>query len=156
MKLERSNPYVSFILVFFIILIINVIAEFANFQIDLTDDNRFTISDNTKAIVASMDDNITVNVLLEGEFPAGFRRLQSSVKDLLLKLRDVNSNIIYEFEDPTSGTPKEKEQRRIQLREDNIIPISLSYSDGTELVQKPVFPFAIINYKSRKMVINLL
>ena len=156
MKLERSNPYVSFILVFFIILIINVIAEFANFQIDLTDDNRFTISDNTKAIVASMDDNITVNVLLEGEFPAGFRRLQSSVKDLLLKLRDVNSNITYEFEDPTSGTPKEKEQRRIQLREDNIIPISLSYSDGTELVQKPVFPFAIINYKSRKMVINLL
>lgn len=156
MKLERSNPYVSFILVFFIILIINVIAEFAKFQIDLTDDNRFTISDNTKAIVASMDDNITVNVLLEGEFPAGFRRLQSSVKDLLLKLRDVNSNIIYEFEDPTSGTPKEKEQRRIQLREDNIIPISLSYSDGTELVQKPVFPFAIINYKSRKMVINLL
>jgi ABC-2 type transport system permease protein len=83
MKLERSNPYVSFVLVFVIILIINVIAEFANFQVDLTDDNRYTISKNTKDIVASMDDNITVNVLLEGEFPAGFRRLQSSVKDML-------------------------------------------------------------------------
>jgi ABC-2 type transport system permease protein len=156
MKLERSNPYISFMLVIVIILIINVIAEYFNFQYDLTDDDRFTISENTKQIVGSMDDNITINVLLEGEFPAGFRRLQSSVKDLILKLRDANSNITFEFEDPTQGNMKDKEQRMIQLRNDNIIPLSLSYSDGTQLVQKPVFPFAIINFKSKKMVINLL
>ncbi|MEY3422300.1 MAG: hypothetical protein RIR48_2603 [Bacteroidota bacterium] len=156
MKLERSNPYISFMLVIVIILVINVIAEYFNFQYDLTDDDRFTISENTKQIVGSMDDNITINVLLEGEFPAGFRRLQSSVKDLILKLRDANSNITFEFEDPTQGNMKDKEQRMIQLRNDNIIPLSLSYSDGTQLVQKPVFPFAIINYKSKKMVINLL
>ena len=60
-------------LVIVIILIINVIAEYFNFQYDLTDDDRFTISENTKQIVGSMDDNITINVLLEGEFPAGFR-----------------------------------------------------------------------------------
>jgi ABC-2 type transport system permease protein len=156
MKLERSNPYISFMLVIVIILVINVIAEYFNFQYDLTDDDRFTISENTKQIVGSMDDNITINVLLEGEFPAGFRRLQSSVKDLILKLRDANSNITFEFEDPTQGNMKDKEQRMIQLRNDNIIPLSLSYSDGTQLVQKPVFPFAIINFKSKKMVINLL
>lgn len=156
MKFEKSNPYFGFLMVLSIIILINIIAEFVNFQFDLTDDDRFTISNNTKQIASSLDDNITVTVLLEGKFPAGFRRLRSSVQDMLIKLREANSNITFEFEDPTSGSPKEQEQRRIQLRNDNIIPISLSYSDGTEVVQKPVFPFAIINYKSKKMVVNLL
>ncbi|MBC7885283.1 MAG: gliding motility-associated ABC transporter substrate-binding protein GldG [Saprospiraceae bacterium] len=154
--MNLSNRYLQFIIVIAIVFAINIIASFIFAEFDLTDDKRFTISESTKTIVANADDNISIKVLLEGEFPAGFKRLQSSVKDILDKLRDINPNIIYEFENPSEGSIREIEEKKKVLQQDNIIPISLSFSDGTQLVQKAVFPFAVINYNRKKYIVNLL
>lgn len=154
--MKTSNKYLQFLLIVAIIIVVNIIASFLYTEIDLTDDQRFTLSESTKAVIAAPDDNITIKVLLEGEFPAGFKRLQSSVKDLMDKLRDINPNIVYEFEDPSEGSPRVVEQRQKMLIEEKIVPVSLSYSDGTQLVQKAVFPFAIVTYKAKKYIINLL
>ena len=156
MKMPSSNRYLQLLLVVAIVFLINVIGSFIYTEFDLTDDNRFTLSENTKKIVSTAGDNMSIRVLLDGEFPAGFKRLQSSVLDILNKIRDINPNIVFEFEDPTVGSVKELEQKKKLLQEDNIIPISLSYSDGTQLVQKAVFPFAIINYRQKKYIVNLL
>ncbi|HLO53906.1 MAG TPA: gliding motility-associated ABC transporter substrate-binding protein GldG [Saprospiraceae bacterium] len=154
--MKTSNKYLQFLLVVAIIIVVNVIASFLYTEVDLTDDQRFTLSESTKAVIAAPDDNITIKVLLDGEFPSGFKRLQSSVKDLMDKLRDINPNIVYEFEDPSEGSPRVVEQRQKMLVEEKIVPVSLSYSDGTQLVQKAVFPFAIVTYKAKKYIINLL
>ena len=154
--MPSSNRYLQLLLVVAIVFLINVIGSFIYTEFDLTDDNRFTLSENTKKIVSTAGDNMSIRVLLDGEFPAGFKRLQSSVLDILNKFRDINPNIVFEFEDPTVGSVKELEQKKKLLQEDNIIPISLSYSDGTQLVQKAVFPFAIINYRQKKYIVNLL
>ncbi|MBK8519237.1 MAG: gliding motility-associated ABC transporter substrate-binding protein GldG [Saprospiraceae bacterium] len=151
-----SNAITGFGLLLAIIIVVNVISELINIQVDLTEDKRFSISDNTKDIVNSIDDNISIRILLDGEFPAGFKRLQSSVNDMLIKLRDINHRINFEFEDPSSGSLSEIEQKRKILQDENIIPVSLSYSDGTQLVQKAVYPFAIFNYGARKFIVNLL
>lgn len=154
--MPSSNRYIQLLLVVAIVFLINVIGSFIYTEFDLTDDNRFTLSENTKKIVSAAGDNMSIRVLLDGEFPAGFKRLQSSVLDILNKFRDINPNIVFEFEDPTVGSVKELEQKKKLLQEDKIIPISLSYSDGTQLVQKAVFPFAIINYRQKKYIVNLL
>lgn len=156
MKMPSSNRYIQLLLVVAIVFLINVIGSFIYTEFDLTDDNRFTLSENTKKIVSAAGDNMSIRVLLDGEFPAGFKRLQSSVLDILNKFRDINPNIVFEFEDPTVGSVKELEQKKKLLQEDKIIPISLSYSDGTQLVQKAVFPFAIINFRQKKYIVNLL
>lgn len=156
MKMPFSNRYIQLLLVVAIVFLINVIGSFIYTEFDLTDDNRFTLSENTKKIVSAAGDNMSIRVLLDGEFPAGFKRLQFSVLDILNKFRDINPNIVFEFEDPTVGSVKELEQKKKLLQEDKIIPISLSYSDGTQLVQKAVFPFAIINYRQKKYIVNLL
>ncbi|MBL0026807.1 MAG: gliding motility-associated ABC transporter substrate-binding protein GldG [Saprospiraceae bacterium] len=151
-----SNAITGFGLLLAIIIVVNVISELINIQVDLNEYKRFSISDNTKDIVNSIDDNISIRILLDGEFPAGFKRLQSSVNDMLIKLRDINHRINFEFEDPSSGSLSEIEQKRKILQDENIIPVSLSYSDGTQLVQKAVYPFAIFNYGARKFIVNLL
>jgi gliding-associated putative ABC transporter substrate-binding component GldG len=156
MKTEAFNTYLRWLLIIGIIIAVNIIAGFLPVQLDLTDDDRFTLSPNTKNIVSSVRDNVTIRVLLDGEFPSGFKRLQSSTKDILLKLRDINPRITFEFEDPSAGSIREIEQKRKQLLDDNIIPISLSYSDGSQVVQKAVYPFAIMHYGTKKYVINLL
>lgn len=156
MNVKSLSKYTQLLIVVAIVFVINIISGYIYTEFDLTDDERFTLSENTKKIIASADDNITVRILLEGEFPAGFKRLQSSVRDLMDKLRDINPKIVFEFEDPTEGSTSVVERKRKQLIEDKIIPINLSYSDGTQLVQKAVFPFAIINFKSKKYIVNLL
>ena len=153
---EISSKYLQWIVIIAIIFVVNIIASFLYLEVDLTDDKRYTITENTKNIVAAANDNVSITVLLEGDFPAGFKRLQSSVKDMLNKLRDVNPNIEFKFEDPSEGSQIELERRSKVLRDEGIVPISLSYSDGTQVVQKAVFPFAIVNYQKKKFIINLL
>ncbi|MBK9253884.1 MAG: gliding motility-associated ABC transporter substrate-binding protein GldG [Saprospiraceae bacterium] len=153
---KNIQSKVQWLLILFIIVIVNVIGSYFYGSIDLTDDKRFTISQSTLNIISKPDDNVYVRVFLDGEFPAGFKRLQTSVSDMLIEFRRVNPGIIYEFEDPSSGTAKEIGQKRELLAKDNIFPIALSYSDGTQLVQKAVFPYAMITYQRRKFVVNLL
>lgn len=154
--MKLLGRYTQFILVAAIVLVVNIIAGFFYFEWDLTEDKRYTLTENTQRLVESLDDNITIRVLLEGEFPAGFKRLQASTKDLLDKFRDINPRIVYDFEDPADGPSRMMEQRRKQLVEDNIIPVNLTYFDGKQTVQKAVFPFAIINLGPKKQIINLL
>ncbi len=156
MGLGKNTRYLQILIVVGIVIAINIISDYIHYDLDLTEDKRFTLSESTKKIVESADDNITIKVLLEGEFPSGFKRLQASVDDILRRFRNINPRIVYEFENPNEGTAQVVERRRKQLIEDGIIPVNLSYSDGTQFVQKAVFPFAIITYKGRKQIVNLL
>ncbi len=154
--MNSLGKYTQFLLILAIIIVINIIAGFFYTEFDFTEDRRYTVTGNTKTLVSDIDDNITIRVMLDGEFPAGFMRLQSSTKDLLDKFRDINPKIVYDFEDPMEGPTRTIEQRRKQLIEDNIIPVNLTYFDGKQSVQKAVFPFAIVNLGPKKQIINLL
>lgn len=154
--MKSMSKYLQIAIVVAIVFVINVISDYLYTDFDLTDDNRFTLSQSTKDLIESADDNVTIRVLLDGEFPAGFKRLQNSVRDILTKFRSINGKIVFEFDDPNAGSPQVVERNIKQLIEEKIIPVNLSYSDGTQFVQKPVFPFAIITYKARKYVVNLL
>jgi len=154
--MKSYNIIIQLVSVIGIIFMVNIISNYFYGEIDLTDDKRYTLSASTKEIISTPDDNITITVLLEGDFPAGFKRLQSSVKEMISKFQSLNSNIVVAYENPSEGVPRVMEQRRKSLAEDKIIPINLSYSDGTQLVQKAVYPFAVITFNNRKQVVNLL
>ena len=69
-----------------ILVLVNILAN-ARFgdramygYIDLTEDKRFTLTQGTKQLVRNLDEVVFVRVLLEGEFPAGFKRLQNSTR----------------------------------------------------------------------------
>ena len=50
---------------------------------DLTEDKRYSLGEVTKDMVEKVEDPILVEVLFEGDFPAGYKRLQESIKDVL-------------------------------------------------------------------------
>lgn len=139
-----------------IILVINFISIYVNAYLDLTEDKRYTLTEPTKELIKSIDDIVYVKILLDGEFPAGFKRLQSSTKELLDQLKSINPRIQFEFENPVQGTNEEIIKTRDELAKDGIIPISLKYYDGTQLVQKAIYPFALINFGNRRSIVNLL
>ncbi len=157
MKLfQRLERVFQLVLVLAILFVINVLAYNFSFGIDLTGDKRFTLTEATKNLLNNQKDPIYVKVLLDGDFPAGFSRLQAASQEMLEKFRNVNDIIEYEFEDPTYGTVEETNRIKQELSKDGINPVSLTVRDGDDISKKLIYPFAIFNYGNRNVVVNLL
>ncbi len=125
-------------------------------HIDLTEEKRFTLTSGSKQLLREVDDVVFVRVLLDGEFPSGFKRLQNATRDMLAKFRSENSFVEYEFEDPAAGTNDEVSDRRKQLAEDGIRPINLRLKDRQGTSERLIYPYAVFYYKGRNIVVNLL
>lgn len=154
-KFNFQNKWTNFLLLCGIVFFLNFLSGYFNGYVDLTSDKRFTLTKASKDLVKDLD-VVYVKVLLEGDFPAGFKRLQSATRELLSQLKSENRKIQFEFENPVSGTAEEIKRTRDELAKEGIVPTALKYNDGTQLVQKAIYPYAIINIGNRSAIVNLL
>lgn len=149
---------------FFQLGLIIGIAFFLNFlgnvfftHIDLTEDKRFTLARPTKEMLNSLEDVVYVEVLLEGEFPAGFKRLQRSVREMLNDLRSESGGLVeFTFTDPNIGTVDNVNQRREEMAKSGIVPTVLRVKDVEGTAEKLIYPYAKIQYQNKTAVVNLL
>ncbi len=139
------------------IVILNVLSSFFFTRIDFTAEKRYTLSEITKTILSDLDDEVQVTVYLEGEFPAGFKRLRNSTADLLRDFKTYsNANLKFDFINPLSGDQKSQEEAYQLLIEKGIEPTNLSVKTEDGMSQKIIFPAALITYKGRQIPVKLL
>lgn len=153
---KRIQSFIQLALLTGILIFANILSCGINGQFDLTEEGRYTLTKPTKALLKDVKDIMYVKVLLEGEFPAGFKRLQSNVKKTLDDFRAQNGNIEYSFEDPNQGSNEEINKRRKALAEEGVVPMQLTVKSSGETERKVIYPYAIINYGGRSMPVNLL
>lgn len=153
---KRTQSFIQLALLTGVLIFLNILSCNVNGSLDLTEENRYTLTKPTKNLLKDVKDVMYVKVLLEGEFPAGFKRLQSSVRELLDDMRAKNGNIEYVFEDQNQGTVDEINKRRKQLAEDGIAPMQLTVKSSGETERKLIYPYAILTYGGRSMPVNLL
>jgi ABC-2 type transport system permease protein len=125
-------------------------------HIDLTEEKRYTLTKPTRELLKSVNDRIYVRVLLEGEFPAGFKRLRTATREMLEDFRSLNAYIDYQFEDPNKGSKEEVNARRKALLEEGIAPVNLNVRGEGESKSQIIYPTAIFHYGKRKVIVNLL
>lgn len=123
---------------------------------DMTEEKRYTLTQPTEQLLEELDDIVYIRVLLDGEFPAGFKRLQSATQDILDDFRSVSGLIEYSFEDPGAGTVEEINQRRKELSKDGINPVNLRVKDTEGTAERLIYPYAMIYYRNRMSIVNLL
>lgn len=155
-RTRRAQSLLQFALFCGVVLFVNIIAGAFYAHLDLTEERRYTLTRPTKALLREVKDRVYVQVLLEGDFPAGFKRLQDATRDMLADFRSVNPQIDYQFEDPGAGTVEEINSRRKALAQDGIVPVNLRVSDQGETSQKLVYPVAVFHYGSRRLPVKLL
>lgn len=152
-----TNKAIEIGLVLVALVLVNVLASYFYTHLDLTEDKRFTLSDSTLDLVENVDDNLFVQVLLDGNLEAGFRRLRNSCEDMLSDFNSINGSIRYDFFDPMEGTTEQINIATQQLKELGVTPFNVTVMDGKKQVQKYIYPYAIIHHDNRsKVVINLL
>jgi len=154
--LKKNNNILTVVLILLIIILINVISQFYYKTFDFTDDKRYTLTPSTEKLLKNQKDVIFVKVLLDGEFPAGFVRLQKSTKNILNEFRSINPKIDFEFENPLEGTVDEINKTKEQLRKQGILPVTLFIGEGNSRTEKSIYPYAIFNFGKRVYVVNLL
>lgn len=124
--------------------------------LDLTEEGRYTLTEGTKAMLEQQEDIIFVRVLLEGDFPAGFKRLQEATRDMLDDFRSVSPNIEYEFFNPNEGSIDEINQRRQAYTEQGINPVNLRVKGVDGISSTAIYPYAIFRKGENTVIVNIL
>ncbi len=149
---KKNTFYFSLVLV----LIANLITNHFSFNIDLTEDKKYTLSDDSKSILRNINDNLSIKVYLEGNLPAGFELLNNSINDFLLSCKKENNLIDIEFINPNIEDLEQKEDLFKQLQDQGLYPTDLTIKKTNETSRKIIFPGAIIYYKDKRECVNIL
>lgn len=155
----KKTQIVSFIVTLVIIVVVNVIGSFVFTRFDLTSEKRYTLSDTTKEILGGINDYVYFKVYLEGDFPAGFKKLRRETKEMLDEFRAYSKYIDYEFINPSEyADAAERNEVFKTLYQAGLNPTELSVqnADGSAK-QMIIWPGALVSYcNDNEVAIDLL
>lgn len=153
----KRRYLVQLLLVIVVIVVVNLISSFVFTRFDLTTEKRYTLSPATKQMLKNLDDIVYFKVYLDGNFPAGFKRLRRETKELLDEFRAYNKNIQYDFINPSaSKDAKERNETYQLLVQEGLNPTNLQVKTKNGLEQQVIFPGAIVSYRDKEMPVELL
>jgi ABC-2 type transport system permease protein len=155
---KKLGDYLLIANIVVLVILINVLATDYFFRIDLTEENRFTINDQTRTLLKSLDDDVYVEVYLEGELNAGFRRFRKNIEETLEEFRIYSGNKLhYTFTDPAiaAGQNARSEFMR-ELAAKGIQPTNVVDKKDGQRVEKIIFPGAVVTYGGFEAGVMLL
>ncbi|MDC8103179.1 gliding motility-associated ABC transporter substrate-binding protein GldG [Chryseobacterium sp. PTM-20240506] len=135
----------------FVILPLVIILAVSGIRLDLTKEKRYTLSDNTIKVLESVKKPLTVEVYLEGDFPASFKQLQSETKFMLEEFRKINPKIDFKFIDPIK-TKMSQDTLMAMGMQPSVLP---DVKDG-KVSQIVLFPYAVLKYNKGGVSIPLV
>lgn len=153
----KRNNILQLVYGLIIIVTINVIGQYVYTRMDLTSEKRYSLSEPTKDLLKNLDEYIFFKVYLEGEFPAGFKRLRNETREMLNEFRAYSKYVEFEFVNP-SESEDEKERNEVYqlLIEKGLQPTNVHFDDKSGSSEKLVFPGAIVNYLNKETSVELL
>lgn len=159
MKKLLQSSY-SWIYVVAGLVLVNLAAAQWHGRLDLTAEKRYTLSAATRDLLQSLDEPVTITVLLDGDLPAGFKKLAGSTRDMLQEFRDISgNNVRFLFRQPGQGLNDTLKAELIDsLHRMGINPTNVrartKAGEGEE--QRLVYPGVILEYGDRVTAVDLL
>ena len=155
----KKKQIVTFLVTVAVIILVNLIGSFYFTRFDLTNEKRYTLSPSTKETLKGLDDYVYFKVYLDGDFPAGFKKLRRETKEMLDEFRAYSKYIEYEFIDP-SESPDEAERNNTfrQLYQAGLNPVNLVVENSNgSASQMVIWPGALVSYRNdTKVAVELL
>ena len=156
-RYTRRNAYRQLALALAVIAVVNILGSFAFYRLDLTGDKRYTLAPTTRKMLKELKGPVHFKVYLEGDFPAGFKRLRNETREMLNQFRAYSGYVEYEFIDPTSGKDKkELEATYMQLAKSGLNATDLQVKEESGTTRKLIFPGAVVSYQGKELPMDLL
>lgn len=123
---------------------INYISKQWHTRVDLTQDKRYTLSEVSMKTLAKIQNPIVIDVLLKGNIPTEFKKLQTETIQLLDEYTAANGNIIVNFVNPLEG--EEHLESVIQeLINNGYQPLQITQNEAGKSSIEYIFPWAVIS-----------
>lgn len=158
LRSKRLSDLTELLLGAGIVGVVLFIASFARARIDLTSEQRYTLTPATQELVRGLEDILYVKVYLTGELPADLKQLERATRDVLEEMRAVNPDRVqYSFIDP-SADPDDKARREQydQLQQAGLVYSSIRVKEKGGFTEKIVFPGALVTFREKTVPVQLL
>ncbi len=146
----------TFIISLLVLVLLNIVAHFFFFRIDLTDDKRYSLSTPTKTMLQSLDQEVHVTLFLAGELNAGFTRLQHATEEMLDEL-SLYGNLSWETITPNNLPQADQQALQQALAVQGLNPTAIyERSKNGSQSQTIVYPFALVQIDQKQIFVPLL
>ena len=139
-----------------LVVVVNFLAYSFHARVDLTREKRYTLNKTTKDLLRNLEDDISIDVFLKGDYPSGFKKLANSTEDFLRIVKEYNnSKISYRFIAPEENFENSSIKYGDTLVSLGANPINLKVQIKGGQQQKYIFPVALIKYNGKQKLVNL-
>lgn len=152
--MEKRKSIVSYILlVIAIIVVVNILSDRFFARLDLTEDNRFTLSKATENILDDLEEPITVKAYFTEEgLPPNILKVRRDFKEMLIEFGNLShGNVVYEFIDPSKDAEVEQ-----QAMQSGIQPVIISVREKDQMKQQKAYMGAVISLGEETDVIPFM
>ncbi|NNE77080.1 MAG: gliding motility-associated ABC transporter substrate-binding protein GldG, partial [Pricia sp.] len=138
-----------------VVILINLLAHLLHMRFDLTEDNRYTLSEPALAAVNGFNNPVIVDVLLDGNLPAEFLKLKSETRQILEEFAAKNNTIKFNFVNLLENTAQ-IEGTLTDLQALGLTPTQVTVENSGKISQEIIFPWAMVNYNNKTVKVPLL
>lgn len=85
---HRNQSLLEFITILVVVIVANVLGNFYYKRIDLTSENRYTLSETSKKLSAGLKEKLYFRLYLDGEMSARFKNLRNEIRDMAYEFRN--------------------------------------------------------------------
>lgn len=129
-------------------------SRFFIFQIDLTEDKRYTLSEETLNQIQKIKNPLKIDVFLSGNIPSKYLKFRNELDFILNRIKSYNKNIFLNYINPL-----EFEKTDVTVNEMiqfGLPPEIVRENKNGNIKQSLIFPWLVINYGKKSEKIQLL
>jgi len=158
LKSKKLGDFLVLINSVVVVLLINLLAGSHFFRIDMTEEGRYSIKSQTKEILRTLDDDVYVEVYLDGDLNPDFKRFRKAIEETLQEFKIYSDNRIqYTFTDPnTAASQKARSEFMKDLAAKGIQPTNVIDTKEGQRVEKIIFPGVLVSYGGFELGVTLL
>lgn len=156
--MNKRKNIIGFLFIMGAVAAINITLSRFIWRIDLTEDNRYSLSESTKELLDSLSDKVYVKVYLHGNIGAEYKQLEKAVRETLEEFQIYAfADLQYDFIDPNQievdslriKKYSELTQRGLKTK------VEREVIDGKK-VEKIIFPGCVVSLGARSLPINFV
>lgn len=134
MRTSQKNSLKELLVALAVIAVVYLAGRQFFTRLDLTSDQRYTLSQTSFELLENISAPLEVTVFLEGEFPGEFKKLQVETRQLLEEFRAYNPNVQFRFIDPLSDDKgSDADKRELVYRIFEMDNLGLSAQEAQEV-----------------------
>lgn len=149
---NKKETGIQLVLIIGIAVSANLLADEMVTRFDLTENNRYTLSQPSIDIAESLDDPVTITAYFSEDVQPRLEQVRNELLNFLEEFRAYSdNNLEYTFINPNEGEATEQE-----AQQEGIQPVTVNVRERDQMSQKRAYLGAVFEYQGRKEVVPFI